>query len=198
MILLLAAVIGVFTERWSVVFVSITAFGLTLLPSVFVSRFQIKLPTSFLAAISLFIFATLFLGEVFDFYERFWWWDVLLHGGSAMGFGLIGFLFVFYLFEGDKFAAPPIAVAFVAFCFAITIGTSWEIFEYVMDVAFGLNMQKSGLDDTMGDLMVDALGATIGGGAGFFYLKGRETGGLSGIIAEFTALNRRLFRKRRP
>jgi hypothetical protein len=67
-----------------------------------------------------------------------------------------------------------------------------------MDVAFGLNMQKSGLDDTMGDLMVDALGATIGGGAGFFYLKGRETGGLSGIIAEFTALNRRLFRKRRP
>lgn len=196
-VLLTAALIGILTERWSVAFVSVTAFGLTLLPALFVGRFQIKLPTSFLAAISLFIFATLFLGEVFDFYEKFWWWDVLLHGGSAIGFGLIGFLFVFYLFEGDKYAAPPIAIAFVAYCFAVTIGTSWEIFEFVMDVAFGLNMQKSGLNDTMGDLIVDAIGASIGAAAGFFYLKGREFGGLPGLIAEFLALNRRWFRKHR-
>jgi VanZ family protein len=197
-ILIAAATFATFTQRWDVVFVSITALVLTILPALFVERFQIRLPLSFLAAISVFVFATLFLGEVFDFYERYWWWDVLLHGGSAIGFGIIGFLFVFYLFEGNKYAAPPIAIAFVAYCFAVTIGTGWEIFEFLMDQIFGLNMQKSGLVDTMWDLIVDSIGATIGATAGFFYLKGRQLGGLPGLIAEFLSLNRRLFRKNRP
>ncbi len=189
------AIFAAATQRWSVLFVVISALFLTLLPTIFVSRFQIRLPNSFLGAISIFVFCTLFLGEVYDFYERYWWWDILLHGGSAIGFGLIGFLFVFYLFEGDRYAAPPIAVAFVAFCFAVTIGTGWEIFEYAMDQFFGMNMQKSGLDDTMGDLIVDAIGASIGATVGFLFLKGREVGGLSGMIDEFLHLNRESFRK---
>lgn len=198
MILIVSAVFAAATQHWEVVFVSVTALGFTILPALFVARFDIRLPMSFLAAISLFVFATLFLGEVFDFYERYWWWDVLLHGFSAMGFGLIGFLFVFFLFEGNKYAAPPVAVAFISFCFAVTIGTAWEIFEFAMDRSFGLNMQKSGLPDTMGDLIVNAFGAAIGATAGFLYLKGREFGGLGGLIGEFLRLNRKFFRKYRP
>lgn len=194
-VLAVDTVAAIATQRWSVVFVAVTVFILTILPAIFVERFQVKLPLSFVGAISLFMFGTLFLGEVYDFYERYWWWDILLHGASAMGFGIIGFLFVFYLFEGNKYAAPPIAVSFVAFCFGVTIGTLWEIFEFGMDQVFGLNMQKSGLIDTMGDLIVDAIGAAIGATAGFFYLKGRQLGGLPGLIAEFLRLNRRYFKK---
>lgn len=194
-VLIVDTVLALATQRWTVVFVSVSALVLTVLPSLFVSRFRIKLPMSFLAAISVFVFCTLFLGEVYDFYGKYWWWDIVLHGGSAVGFGLIGFLFVFYLFEGDRYAAPPIAVAFVAYCFAVTIGTVWEIFEFAMDQTFGLNMQKSGLADTMGDLIVDTVGATIGATAGFLFLKGREHGGLTGAIAEFLRLNRAGFRK---
>ena len=98
-------------QRWSLAFVSAASLGLSILPLVMVRRVGIRLPVSFLAAIVLFVFATIFLGEAFDFYERFWWWDVALHGGSAMGFGLLGFLFVFMLFEGDRYAAPPWALA---------------------------------------------------------------------------------------
>lgn len=183
------------TQRWTVVFVSVSALVLTILPALFVARFRIRLPMSFLAAISLFVFCTLFLGEVYDFYERYWWWDILLHGGSAMAFGLIGFLFVFYLFEGDRYAAPPIAVAFTAFCCAVTIGALWEIFEFGMDQVFGLNMQKSGLVDTMGDLIVDTIGASVGALAGFLFLKGREIGGVSAAIDEFLRLNRGAYAK---
>ena len=39
-----------------------------------------------------------------------------------------------------------------------------------MDILFGLSMQKSGVIDTMGDLIVDAIGA----GAGYWYLKRGE------------------------
>ena len=196
-ILFIAAIWAAISMRWSVVFISLATFVVTLLPSILSSRLAIRLPTKFLGAIAVFAFATLFLGEVFDFYGRYWWWDIALHGGSAVGFGLIGFLFVFFMFEGNKYAAPPVAVAFVAFCFAVTIGATWEIFEFAMDQFFGLNMQKSGLVDTMWDLIVDMIGASIGAAAGFFFLKGREVGGLAGLIHEFVLLNRRFYRKLR-
>jgi len=198
LMLAIAVVVALFAARWSTAFVSLGALFLSFLPHFFEDRYQLKLPVSFLSGIVIFVFATIFLGEVFDFYERYWWWDVLLHGGSALGFGLAGFLFVFMLFEGDRYAAPPLAIAFIAFCMAVTIGVSWEVFEFGMDQLFGLNMQKSGLVDTMWDLIVDILGASLGGWAGFFYLKGREFGGLSGLIDEFVRLNRRLFKRHRP
>lgn len=184
-----ATLLAVLTEHWSNVFVTVTALFLTLVPTIFSDRFQIKLPLAFLAAISLFVFGTLFLGEVFNFYERFWWWDVLLHTSSAIGFGIIGFLFVFYLFEGDRYAAPPWALGLIAFALAVTIGTIWEIFEFAMDQLFGLTMQKSGLVDTMWDLIVDALGAFLGAISGFFWLKGKQIG-FAGMIEQFVELNR--------
>ncbi len=153
------------------------------------------MPPSFMMAVVLFVGATLFLGEVYDFYGRFWWWDILLHGGSALGFGLVGFVLVFMMFQGDRFAAPPGAVAFFAFCFALAIGASWEVFEFCMDQIFGLNMQKSGLVDTMGDLIVDMGGAFVGSAAGYGYLKGREHAVLSRVISDFVLRNPRLFRR---
>lgn len=196
-VLLVAFVLALAEGRWSLAFVSAATFGLSILPVVASRRFGIRLPVRFFAWIVLFVFGTIFLGEAFDFYTRYWWWDVILHAGSAVGFGLAGFLFVFMLFEGDRYAAPAWAVAFISFCFALSIGTLWEIFEFAMDQIFGLNMQKSGLIDTMWDLIVDTLGASIGAIAGLSYLKGQELGGLTAAIREFVAANRRFFRKRR-
>ncbi len=191
------AAAAAFEGRWQLVFVAFATFALSLLPILFARRFGIKVPTSFYVFIVLFVFASIFLGEAFDFYNRYWWWDLLLHSGSAMAFGLVGVLFMLMLFGSDRYAAPPWAVAFFAFCFAMTVGAVWEIFEYAMDRNFGLNMQKSGLDDTMGDLVVNAVGAAIGAAAGFFYLKGQELGGLTAPLRDFVRSNRGLFRRAR-
>jgi len=196
-VLVLELVASLFNARYSLAFISLITLMLSFAPVIFADRFQIRLPVHFFAGIVLFIFGTIYLGEAFGFYEKYWWWDVLLHGGSAMGFGLIGFVFVFILFEGDRYAAPPWALALIAFCIAITIGAMWEVFEFAMDQIFGLNMQKSGLIDTMWDLIVDIVGAAIGAAAGFGYLKGRRHRGLPGIIGEFVAKNRRLFRRKK-
>lgn len=195
-VLAVAFVVALVEARWSLAFVSVATFALSLVPVLAQRRLGIRLPVRFFAWIVIFTFATIFLGEAFNFYTRFWWWDVVLHGGSAMAFGLVGFLFVFMLFEGDRYAAPAWAVAFMSFCFAVTIGVIWEIFEFTMDQVFGLNMQKSGLVDTMWDLIVDTGGAAIGATAGFFYLRRRELGGLTAALGEFVAANRRLFRRR--
>lgn len=183
--------------RLEVAFVALGTLALSVAPVVVARWTEVHVPPSFIAALVIFVGATLFLGEVYDFYERFWWWDMVMHGASAVGFGLIGFVLVFMMFQGDRYAAPPIAVAFFAFCFAITIGTAWEIFEFFMDQAFGFNMQKSGLMDTMGDLIVDAVGAFIGAATGFAYLKGQAKGGLAALIDEFVTRNPRYFRRLR-
>ncbi|MCG7574704.1 hypothetical protein MHM39_14120 [Phaeobacter sp. CNT1-3] len=197
MIWTLLAVFGLaslLAGRWAGAFVAFGTLAVSLAP-LFVARWaDIKVPPSFIAAIVAFVGGTLFLGEVFDFYETFWWWDIAMHGSSAVGFGLIGFVLIFMMFQGDAYAAPPIAMAFFAFCFAMAIGAFWEIFEFSMDQLFGLNMQKSGLMDTMGDLIVDATGALIGAGAGWVYLTYRNRRrGLTRVIEEFVRNNPRLF-----
>ncbi len=192
-LLLLFAAYALIQWRPSLAFVALATIGLSMAP-IFVARWaEFEVPRGFILAVTLFVGGTLFLGEVFDFYERFWWWDIAMHGGSAVGFGLIGFVLVFMMFQGDRYAAPPIAVSFFAFCFALAIGALWEIFEFSMDQTFGLNMQKSGLYDTMGDLIVDTLGALVGAATGFAWLKGQKLGGLTGLIAAFVHRNPRFF-----
>ena len=193
--LALVAIWALVSWRLELAFVAVVTLTLSLAP-LFVAKWaDVKVPPSFIAALVMFVGGTLFLGEVFEFYEKFWWWDVAMHGGSAVGFGLIGFVLVFMMFQGDRFAAPHVAVAFFGFCFAVFIGTIWEIFEFAMDQIFGLNMQKSGLMDTMSDLIVDMVGALIGAAAGFGYLKGQAWGGPASVIDEFVRRNPRFFKR---
>lgn len=199
--LVLAAGAALIAGNWSVAFVALITLGLSILPVVVARYAGLVVPRAFIAAIVLFIFATLFLGEVLDFYNRLWWWDIALHAGSAVGFGLIGFVAVFMMFQGDRFAAPHLAVCFFSMCFAVFMGTLWEIFEFTMDSLFGLNMLKSGLPDTMGDLIIDVIGAFVGAATGYLYLIGRDRAFLAPLIAEFVERNPRFFgkaRKKRP
>ncbi len=193
--LVIAILASVVLGRWSMVFVALGTLLVSISPEVITRRMHIALPWPFFTGIVVFIFASLFLGEALDFYNRYWWWDVVLHTTSAIGFGMMGFVFVFALFEGDRYAAPPWALGLFGMCIAITLGVLWEIFEYFMDQTFGLNMQKSGLPDTMWDLIVDTIGSAVGGFSGSAFLKGREKGGLGGLVMEFIRLNRRYFKK---
>lgn len=193
--LLLISFSSLVLGRFSLAFVSLATFVLSLVPFVLARRFSLFLPMPFVLATTAFLVASLVLGEVFDFYNRFWWWDLALHGSAAIGFGLIGFLFVFMLFEGDRFAAPPSALAVIAFCVAMTLGALWEVFEFGMDMAFGLNMQKSGLNDTMGDLIVNAIGGFGASVAGYFYSRFEQGGILGRAIDQFIRLNKIYFRK---
>lgn len=196
-ILALETLTALWAQDWTSAFIASATLLLTFLPQIFASRWQIHIPVTFSSAIIVFTFATLFMGSAWNYYERFWWWDLLMHGGSAVGFGLLGFLFVFLMFKGNKYNAPPVSVAFVAFCFGLTIGVIWEIFEYFLDVTFGMTTQGTGIDDTMHDLIVDTIGAAIGALAGFLYLKGQVPGWFGRSIAEAVRRNRRLFRRNR-
>ncbi len=192
--LLIAAADALWNWQLSLLFIALSTLALSMAPAIVARWAQIHVPATFMLAVVAFVGGTLFLGEVYGFYVRFWWWDILMHFGSAMGFGLIGFVIVFMLFQGDRFAAPHWVIAFFAFCFAMANGAIWEIFEFAIDQIFGMNMQKSAID-TMVDLIVNMIGALLAALAGLLYLKGISAPGVHRLIDEFIERNPRYFQR---
>ena len=149
---------------------------ITFLPLLLGQRFQVKIPHEFESLAVVFVYMSLFLGDVQGYYARFWWWDIVLHTGSGFLLGILGFLLVYVLNEKEDIELDlhPKFIAFFAFIFAMGMGSVWEIFEFSMDQLFGMNMQKSGLVDTMWDLIVDGVGALIISILGWGFLRTRE------------------------
>ena len=172
---------------------------LTLAPVLF--RMPVEIPSEIQIVALLFVFATLFLGEVRDYYERFWWWDMALHTTSGLLLGMIGFMFVYILNEDDHvdLHMRPSFLALFAFFFAVGLGAIWEIFEWGMDRSFGTNMQPatpgdpSGLTDTIHDLIVDTIGAALIALAGWRYLARARVSRVDSWASRFIRRNPQLF-----
>jgi len=185
---------AIFELNWSIAFITAATILLSFFPYFFERRYNIVLPVEFVLAMVIFVYAALFLGEVHGFYERFWWWDLILHAGSAIGFGLIGFIVLYILFRAHKLDAKPGLIALFSFAFALSIGALWEISEFSADTVLNTAMQKNGLHDTMWDLIVDGAGAFLASLGGYVYLRGG--GNFIGRAAEaFVRMNKRLLRK---
>ena len=169
-------------REWMHVFLVGAVMAAILAPEILRRRLDVEIPSEIQILASLFVFATLFLGEVRDFYERFWWWDIALHATAGLLLGLLGFIIVYVLNQSSRIHLEmrPSFLALFAFLFSIGIGALWEIFEFGMDELFGLTMQKpvpgdpSGLTDTMRDLIVDTLAAALISLWGWRYMKRRR------------------------
>ncbi len=197
-ILLLEIVFALFRTEWMVLFITTITLILTLSVQLVTKKTSsfIYIPEELQIATVLFIFATLFLGEIHGYYESFWWWDLVLHAGSAIVFGFIGFIILLVLQRGGRVEAKAFWLAIFSFSFAMAIGVVWEIFEFTADQLFDFNMQKSGLVDTMWDLIVNSLGALFASFFGFLYLKGEDKFSFAVLMSEFIKKNPRFFRDR--
>ena len=198
--LILAVVGAVWKHQWLTAFLTVLILGLTFLPSLIAKNYRFMIPSSLELSINIFIYAALFLGEIHSYYYKFWWWDIALHTGSGIIMGFIGFLLVYILNQEPKVKLRIGAglMAIFAFTFAVTLGVFWEIFEFYMDMFFGLVMQRGSLIDTMWDLIVDMIGAAAIALVGYVYIKrGREDYIFNRIILTFIKQNFWWFDKKR-
>jgi hypothetical protein len=170
-IFIIVLIIGVWRENWENVALISFALILTYLAVFIERRWKIDIPIEFEIGIVILILGSIFFGEVQGFYILFPWWDLFLHGFTGAMVGLLGFIILLVMYEKKKVEASPIVIALFSFSLAAAIGSVWEIFEFAMDQIFGLNMQKSGLMDTMWDIIVNNVGALIASGIGYGYLK---------------------------
>jgi hypothetical protein len=195
-LLVVGIVAAIFQRQWLTAFTTGLILLVTLLPLLAGRKLDVFIPPELEGLAVLFVFASLFLGEVHGYYVRFWWWDLVLHTASGLLLGILGFLLVYVLNEKPDLGIDlkPGFVALFAFMFSLGLGALWEIFEFWMDSAVGTTMQKS-LRDTMFDLIVDALGALAIALFGYVYLKTSEVDSfLERWILRFIEANPRLFR----
>lgn len=204
-VLALEVVLAIVGQQWLTAVITSGIVVVTLAPFFLARFFHVFIPPEIVLLIIGFVFASLFLGEVHDYYAKYWWWDIALHSSSGILLGFIGFLLVHVLNETEDIGLhmKPGFVAFFAFLFAVGIGALWEIFEFSMDQLMGTNMQKpmlgdpSGLTDTMWDLIVDSVGALVISLMGYGYLKSGHNGSLmERWIHAFVQSNPRFFKSR--
>lgn len=155
------------------------------LPSRVERHFGIDIPDIMEIMYFIFLFCAIYLGEVRNFYFKVPYWDLILHSFSAAMLGALGFILVNFLNDMNRpeIHLSPFFVALFAFCFAVTCGVVWEIYEFLADGILGTNMQKfieadgtvligrEALRDTMEDIIVDAVSALAVTALGYIHLR---------------------------
>ena len=130
--------------RFENVFVCALTLVLFLVPAFFQKNFGIELPTTLEIIIMLFIFAAEILGEIGAYYVKVPLWDTMLHTTNGFLCAAVGFSLVDLLNRNNrfKFHLSPLYLSIVAFCFSMTIGVLWEMFEFGADMLLATDMQK--------------------------------------------------------
>ncbi len=157
------------------------------IPKFLMEKYSFDVPYSILILYTVFLFCAIYLGEIRRFYSHVDLWDDILHCFSSIMTGFFGFMLVYIInrTKDEKLAVKmsPIFVAMFAFCFSLTIGAVWEIYEFSLDHFMNLNMQKYRLDDgtalightavvdTMTDIIIDAIGSLLASVFGYFSIK---------------------------
>jgi hypothetical protein len=156
-----------------------------LLPGILAHRFRLEIPSAMYLIFALFLFCAIYLGEVRSFYYRIPYWDSVLHCFSGAMLGALSFSALALLNKTDRIplSMSPLFVVVFAFCFSMTLGALWEVYEYTFDGLLSMNMQKFALEDgtllegraaladTMKDIMINAVGALVTSLIGYSSMK---------------------------
>lgn len=123
------------------------------LPLRLIRQKTLQIPRVMLVLYIAFLYCAIFLGEVRSFYYAVPQWDTILHTMSGAMLGALGFsmIAIFNNAERIPLNLSPVFIAVFAFCFAL-IG-------------------RAALQDTMKDIIVDAIGALVMSTIGYISLK---------------------------
>ena len=157
LIVLAVLVVSVVAGRYENVFVCTLTLILFLVPAFFQKNFGIQLPSTLEIIIMLFIFAAEILGEIGAYYVKVPLWDTMLHTTNGFLCAAVGFSLVDLLNRNSrtKFNLSPVYLSIVAFCFSMTIGVLWEMFEFSADMLLGTDMQKDFIVSKISSVALD-------------------------------------------
>jgi hypothetical protein len=141
------------------------------LPSIIKRRYRIYLPFAIDFGLVAFIFISLFLGGIDDFYGFIPLWDKIVHFQSGLLLSGTGFVIIYLLNESETtpIELSPGFVALFAIVFSLAIGAVWEMCEFAGDAIFHSHWQANNAD-TMWDLISDFSGAIVFSIAGYFWM----------------------------
>lgn len=138
-----------------------------------------------------FIILSQWCGTYLRAYDFISWWDIFLHGLSALLVALVGVILLkyldpeFMLFERKQYSFISWFIFFVVSSSAVF----WEIFEFTGDTFFGTFSQLGSLTDTMEDMIICVvIGIIISTYIGWS-LKREKDNWITRQLVEFRKLN---------
>lgn len=174
-------VLSLIEKRYESVATCALVLVLFLVPSFLERKLHFELPSTIEKIVLLFIYAAEIMGELQEFYLRVSWWDTMLHTMNGFLCAAVGFALVDILNSNPnvKLSLSPFYLAFVSFCFSMTVGVVWEFFEFSMDWFFHFDMQKDTVITTISSVMLNPDGRNVPyviSGIESVTINGRELG----------------------
>ena len=113
-----------FLGNYHNMFLGVLTLILFMIPKVIEKKLGVSIPAGLEAVILIFIFSAEILGEINAFYVKIPIWDTMLHTTNGFLMAAIGFAMIDIFNRSEKFSIKmsPYFVAFVAFCFSMTVG----------------------------------------------------------------------------
>lgn len=166
------------------VFLSILAISLMSLPRFLKDKYNLKFKGWIEIIILIFLFASIVLGFIQEFYEHITGYDKIVHILGGVVLSLVAFELVHiysnYISKKKNQKIPALFTILFSFTFSITLLVLWEFYEFLADTlsynffSTNTNMQRYkwsndnsffpqsyGLLDTMLDLILGALGSAV-------------------------------------
>ena len=152
-----------FLGNYHNMFLGVLTLILFMIPKVIEKKLGVSIPAGLEAIILIFIFSAEILGEINAFYVKIPIWDTMLHTTNGFLMAAIGFAMIDIFNRSEKFSIKmsPYFVAFVAFCFSMTVGVLWEFFEFSMDWFFQTDMQKDWILPAISSVKLNPSGENV-------------------------------------
>ena len=165
-LIILIAIFLIFQKKYKNLGILALTMILTFYDKIVEKFLKIQLDQRLKISLIIFIFGAQCLGTSLEFYDKFPWWDTMLHTVSGLIFFLVGVTVIKQLSKKteNKLIDNKIILAF-GICFSLSTGVVWEIFEFVVDIILEENMQLAkGLvgQDAIMDTMIDLISVTVG------------------------------------
>ncbi len=175
----------------------LAALGLTTLIAMLAQRAQVRAPFAIDVVLLGLMVSDMTLGNTLGLYFSWPWYDKVLHFGSSILIGLLGFLAIYIAHVTGRIRFHQWLDGIAILLVTLGLGAIWEIGEYAVDTTFGRATQGApglaALDDTMIDLTLDAMGAVVASIVGPLYMRHSKQSRLRvRAIAEFLARRERL------
>lgn len=163
LLVILSIVRQFFLGNYHNMFLGILTLILFSIPKLIERKLGVSIPAGLQAVILIFIFCAEILGEINAFYVKISIWDTMLHTTNGFLMAAIGFAMIDIFNRSERFSIKmsPYFVAFVAFCFSMTVGVLWEFFEFSMDWFFQTDMQKDWILPVISSVKLNPEGANV-------------------------------------
>lgn len=144
-------------------------------PRLLKRMFDMHVPMGLEIATAAFLVLTLFFGSINNFYEKFSWYDAILHFGSGLILTPWAFVIMRSLNRrGKNVSVSPVFISFFASCFSVALAALWEMYEFGYDIFLNGEMTESGLPDTLGDMITNLVGTLIIAVYAYIFMKRRK------------------------